>query len=91
VKLCNHGFTPEERVGFSAFIKAGFVNTFREFEKGGGHYTWWSPIQGTRDRNVGWRIDYVLISRALRTRLRSAFIHCGILGSDHCPVGIELE
>lgn len=86
----HHGFTPEERAGFEAVLQAGFVDSFREFEKRGGHYTWWSPLTGARKRNVGWRIDYVLISRPLRPRLKRAFIHCDILGSDHCPVGIEL-
>ena len=86
----NHGFTPEERAGFSALLDAGFVDTFREFEKGGGHYTWWSPMGGARARNVGWRIDYFLISETLRPRLRRAFIQPEIFGSDHCPVGIEL-
>lgn len=87
----NHGFTPEERAGFEAFIRKGFVDTFREFEKGGGHYTWWSQMPGVRERNVGWRIDYFLVSRVLRPRLRGAFIRPGVRGSDHCPVGIELE
>jgi exodeoxyribonuclease-3 len=87
----NHGFTPEERAGFSALIKAGFIDTFREFENGGGHYTWWSPMSGARARNVGWRIDYFLISSALRPRLQRAFIRADIHGSDHCPVGIELD
>jgi exodeoxyribonuclease III len=87
----HHGFTPEERAGFTALVEAGFVDTFREFEKGGGHYTWWSPMLGARERNVGWRLDYFLISAPLRPRLRSAFIRCDVLGSDHCPVGIELE
>jgi exodeoxyribonuclease-3 len=87
----NHGFTPEERAGFSALVKAGFLDTFREFEKGGGHYTWWSPMSGARARNVGWRIDYFLISAALRPQLKRAFIRPDVLGSDHCPVGIELE
>ncbi len=86
----NHGFTPEERAGFAALLKAGFVDTFREFERGGGHYTWWSQLTGARERNVGWRIDYVLVSEALRSSLKSAFIRCQVLGSDHCPVGIEL-
>jgi exodeoxyribonuclease-3 len=86
----NHGFTPEERAGFGAFVKAGFVDTFREFEKAGGHYSWWSPMAGARTRNVGWRIDYFLLSASLRPRLRRAFIHNEVLGSDHCPVGIEL-
>jgi exodeoxyribonuclease-3 len=86
-----HGFTAEERVGFTAFIEAGFVDAFREFEKGGGHYTWWSPFNGARARNIGWRIDYFLLSVALRPRLKRAFIRCDVPGSDHCPVGIELE
>ena len=87
----NHGFTPEERAGFSAFVNAGFVDTFREFEKGGGHYTWWSPMAGARSRNVGWRIDYFLLSTVLRPRLKRAFIRGDVMGSDHCPVGIELD
>jgi exodeoxyribonuclease-3 len=86
----NHGFTPEERAGFAALVKAGFVDTFREFEKGGGHYTWWSQLPGVRARNIGWRIDYFLVSNALRPRLKSAFIRPEVSGSDHCPVGIEL-
>lgn len=86
----NHGFTPEERAGFSAMVKAGFIDTFREFEKGGGHYSWWSPMSGARARNVGWRIDYFLVSPALRPRLRHGFIQPHVPGSDHCPVGIEL-
>jgi exodeoxyribonuclease-3 len=86
----NHGFTPEERQGFTALVNAGFVDTFREFETGGGHYTWWSPMSGARSRNIGWRIDYFLISQALRPRLKKAFIRADVSGSDHCPIGIEL-
>lgn len=86
----NHGFTVEERAGFTAFVRSGYLDTFREFEPGGGHYTWWSPLSGARSRNVGWRIDYFLLSAALRPRLKSAFIRPSITGSDHCPVGIEL-
>ena len=87
----NHGFTPEERAGFGALVAAGFVDSFREFEKGGGHYSWWSRMPGVRVRNIGWRLDYVLVSAALRERLKRAFIHCEVAGSDHCPVGIELK
>jgi exodeoxyribonuclease-3 len=87
----NHGFTVEERAGFEAFLAAGFIDTFREFETGPGHYTWWSPMNRARERNVGWRIDYFLISAILHPRLRSAFIRPEIPGSDHCPVGVELE
>jgi exodeoxyribonuclease-3 len=87
----NHGFTPEERAGFDAVVAAGFVDSFREFERGGGHYTWWSPMAGARSRNVGWRIDYVLLSQSLRPRLKRAFIEPAVPGSDHCPVGIEVR
>lgn len=87
----NHGFTIEERSGLSAAIAAGFVDTFREFERGGGHYTWWSVMSGARAKNIGWRIDYFLCSAALRPRLKAARIYPSIIGSDHCPVGLELH
>jgi exodeoxyribonuclease III len=87
----NHGFTPEERKGFDQLVKAGFLDTFREFEKGGGHYTWWSKFNNCRGRNIGWRIDYFLISKSFRPHLKKAFILPDVLGSDHCPVGIELK
>jgi exodeoxyribonuclease-3 len=85
-----HGFTIEERNGFSAYVDAGFVDTFRVFEPSGGHYTWWSVMANARARNIGWRIDYFLISRALQPRLKRAWILPETTGSDHCPVGIEL-
>ena len=85
-----HGFTPEERAGFTSFVDAGFRDTFREFEKGGGHYTWWSVMSNARARNIGWRLDYFLVSEGLRPRLKKAFIRPDVTGSDHCPVGIEL-
>ena len=87
----SHGFTPEERAGFENIVKAGFVDTFREFEKGGGHYTWWSPMGGCRQRNIGWRIDYFCVSSLLRPRLKKASILKDVLGSDHAPVGLELS
>lgn len=87
----NHGFTPEERAGFSAYLEAGFLDTFREFEPGPGHYTWWSPMANARARNIGWRLDYFLISPALRPRLKRAKILSQVLGSDHCPVSIEIK
>jgi len=85
-----HGFTDEERSGFDAFVKKGFVDTFRVFEKGGGHYTWWSQMTGARTRGIGWRIDYFLVSPALAPRLRRAYIMPNVMGSDHCPVGLEM-
>jgi exodeoxyribonuclease-3 len=87
----NHGFTAEERAGFTAIVDAGFVDTFREFESAGGHYTWWSPMNKARERNVGWRIDYFLASSAMRARLAKAWILKDVLGSDHCPVGLQLS
>lgn len=86
----NHGFTPEERAGFDRIVEAGFIDTFREFEKGPGHFTWWSPFSNCRQRNVGWRIDYFLISPALRPKLKSSSILKDVMGSDHCPVELEL-
>ncbi len=86
----NAGFTPEERASFDKVIEAGFIDTFREFETGVGHYSWWSYMGGARSRNVGWRIDYFCISPALRPRLKEAFILPEVMGSDHCPVGITL-
>ena len=85
-----HGFTIEERTGFSNIVAAGFLDTFREFEKGGGHYSWWSQIGSARARNIGWRIDYWVISAALRPRLKRAWIMPEVKGSDHCPVAMEL-
>ena len=86
----NAGFTIEEREAFDRVLDAGFQDSFRQFESGGGHYTWWSYQSGARQRNIGWRIDYVCVSSALRSSLRSAFIQPEISGSDHCPVGIEI-
>lgn len=82
------GFTDEERQGIENYISSGFIDTFREFEKEGNHYTWWSYRSAARSRNVGWRIDYFLMSQALRPKLKEAFIRSEITGSDHCPVGI---
>lgn len=87
----NPGFSDQERDGFRAYLAAGFIDTFREFEKDGGHYSWWSYRAGARPRNIGWRIDYVLASASLRPRLKHAWISPEIMGSDHCPVGLEIK
>ena len=87
----NAGFTDEERFGFNRFLEEGFIDTFREFEKGSGHYSWWSYMFESRRKNIGWRIDYFCISQVLRNKLNLAFILPEILGSDDCPVGIELK
>ena len=89
--LRNAGFTVEERGAFDRVLAEGFVDTFRLFEKGGGHYTWWSYQSGARARNIGWRIDYFCVSRSLTPLLRSAFIQPDVSGSDHCPVGISID
>jgi exodeoxyribonuclease-3 len=84
------GFTAEEREGFENFIKAGFVDTFRMFKKGNGFYTWWSHFANARARNIGWRIDYILVSEKLSKKIKKAEIHPDVLGSDHCPVSIDI-
>jgi len=86
----NAGFTDQERAGFDRIIAAGFIDTFREFEKGPGHYTWWSYMGNARAKNHGWRIDYFCISPALRPRLTASRIHPDVTGSDHCPIDLEL-
>jgi len=87
-----HGFTKEEREGIDHILAAGFVDTFRHFTpKGNGNYTYWAPWRMLRERNVGWRIDYWFVSRALLPRVKSSKILADVMGSDHCPVVIELK
>ncbi|GAC1498415.1 MAG: exodeoxyribonuclease III [Candidatus Saccharimonadales bacterium] len=85
------GFTDEERTGFQAFLDAGFIDTLRLFKQGNGFYTWWSHFANARTRNVGWRIDYFLVSKSLKSRVNSADIHASQLGSDHCPISVTLD
>jgi exodeoxyribonuclease-3 len=85
-----HGFTNEERAGFDAMLAAGFVDTFRMFTQGNGHYSWWTHWANARARNVGWRIDYFLVSDSLKKHIKAATIHTDVMGSDHCPVSIEV-
>lgn len=86
-----NGFTNEERQGFDNFIAAGFVDTLRLFTQGNGHYTWWTHWANARANNVGWRIDYFLVSSKLKNRVKSAEIHAEQMGSDHCPISITLD
>ncbi len=86
----NVGFTKEERQKITNLLDAGFVDTFRVFNKQGGNYTWWRPFANARANNVGWRIDYVFVSKNLKSNLKSAFILPQVLGSDHCPAGVEI-
>jgi exodeoxyribonuclease-3 len=84
------GFTDEERHGMDRMEASGFVDSFRHFTKEGGHYSWWSHFGHARERNVGWRIDYVMVSKDLVPIVKKAAIHPEVLGSDHCPVSIEI-
>jgi len=86
-----HGFTEEEREGIDAIVKAGFVDTFRHFTKGKGHYTWWSHFSNSRERNVGWRIDYFFVSKKLLPHVKRSIILPEVMGSDHCPILLELD
>ena len=85
------GFTDEERQGFSNFLAAGFIDTLRLFKQGNGHYSWWSHFAKARERNVGWRIDYFLVSNTLKPLIIDAAIHADVFGSDHCPVSVTLD
>lgn len=85
------GFTAEERAGFDGWLATGFIDTFRIFTQGNGHYSWWSHFAKSRERNVGWRIDYWLVSKSLAKKVKKSEIHAEQLGSDHCPVSIEIE
>jgi exodeoxyribonuclease-3 len=86
-----HGYTPEERAGFQNMMDAGFVDVFRHMHPGEPeHYTWWRQFGGARERNLGWRIDYIIMSAVLLPRLRSAMILSDVRGSDHCPVAVEI-
>ncbi|MGR9087827.1 MAG: exodeoxyribonuclease III [Gammaproteobacteria bacterium] len=85
------GYTQAEIDGFSRFVEAGFVDTFRHFHPDSVTYSWWSFRANARAKNVGWRIDYVLASRSLVDKVKQAFILTDITGSDHCPVGIEID
>lgn len=85
------GFTTEEREGIDKIVEAGFADSFRQFTQGNGHYSWWSHFGGARERNVGWRIDYIFVSESLAPMLSRAQIHPLVFGSDHCPVTIDLD
>ena len=85
------GFTKEEREGFDNFLAVGFVDTFRMFTKGNGFHSWWSNFNNARARNIGWRIDYVLVSKTISKKVTKAEIHPEVFGSDHCPVSIEIS
>jgi len=85
------GFLEIERKWIDKLVADGWIDTFREFNKDGGNYSWWDQYTRAKERNVGWRIDYFFIDRTLRKNLKSAFILPEVEGSDHCPVGITID
>lgn len=85
------GFSDEERAKFSKLLSCGFIDSFRALYPDRVLYSWWSYMYHAREKNVGWRIDYFVLSDRLRANLRDSFILTDVMGSDHCPIGIELE
>lgn len=85
------GFLPEERAWMDTFLEHGFVDTFRQFNQEPNNYSWWDTMTRARERNVGWRIDYFFADTDFAPRLTDAFILPDVIGSDHCPVGIEIS
>jgi exodeoxyribonuclease-3 len=85
------GFLPQEREWIDKFLAAGFLDTFRIFNQEPDQYTWWDMITRARERNVGWRIDYFYASENLKNNIKSASIHSSVMGSDHCPIELELK
>ncbi len=85
------GFLPEERAWIDTFISHGYHDTFRMFTSEGGHYSWWTYRFNARARNAGWRIDYFFVSDELTGRVRNAWIEDTVYGSDHCPIGLEID
>ena len=87
----NAGFTPQERQKMTELLEAGFIDTFRyKYPDLEGAYTWWSYMFKAREKNVGWRIDYFLVSERIKEQIKEARIYAEVMGSDHCPVGLEL-
>ena len=87
----NTGFLPEERAWVSKFLEKGYIDTFRHFTPGPGHYTWWDYKTKARERDIGWRIDYIFITPDLLPNLKKALILKQVMGSDHCPIGIDIQ
>ncbi len=85
------GFLPIEREWIDRFLSAGYLDTFRELHEEGDNYSWWDYKTRARERNIGWRIDYFFINKGLKAKLCDAFIRNEVMGSDHCPIGVELD
>lgn len=84
------GFLPEEREWIGKFIESGFIDSFRNFNEDAHHYTWWSQRAGSRGKNLGWRIDYNMVSDNLKTELKGASLLPEVRHSDHCPILLEI-
>jgi exodeoxyribonuclease-3 len=85
------GFLPVEREWMDRFLSHGYVDTFREFNKEPEQYTWWSYRTRARERNVGWRLDYFFVNQEFMSQVKNAYIMSDVMGSDHCPVGLEIK
>jgi exodeoxyribonuclease-3 len=89
--VMNTGFLPEERAWIDKIINLGYIDIFREYNKEPGQYTYWDMFTRARERNVGWRIDYFFISKEMRKMITGAKIHMNVMGSDHCPIELDLN
>ncbi|EKD57024.1 MAG: hypothetical protein ACD_58C00021G0002 [uncultured bacterium] len=87
----NAGFLPQERAWMDKLLASGYIDTCREFTKEGGHYTWWSHFANSRAHNIGWRIDYFIVSNNLQSKLKSSTILPQVIGSDHAPIELNIE
>jgi len=85
----NPGYSPKEREWFTQFIDSGYIDTFRKFNNQPNQYTWWSYRFKAREKNIGWRIDYFCVDQSSQDRVKNACIYSDIMGSDHCPIGID--
>jgi len=89
--VAHSGFMPEERIGLGEFFEAGLIDTFRHLHPDTVKYSWWDMVMRARERNVGWRLDYFMVSPDLKDRIATADIHEDVMGSDHCPVSLVLS
>lgn len=87
----NPGFTIEEREKFTNLLNHGYIDTYRHQNPNKVIYTWWSYFANARERNIGWRLDYFVISKKMLSNMKESYIYNGIMGSDHCPIGLDIE